>query len=268
MLPKRLFALMLAALPCVAAAGTYGTMPTGVAAIEVLPGWSENGERIAGIRIRLAPGWKTYWRAPGDTGIPPSFSWSGSSNLSNLQVHFPVPEVFYLNGNRSIGYASDVVFPLRLTPATPGEPVVLRGRIDLGVCHDVCLPVSFEIDTRFEGPGKKDSQIARALDSRPRTAAEAGLVSIRCLIEPIADGLRLTASIDLPKGRGEEVAVVEAGMGGIWASEAVAQRKGSNLKVTADLVPPQARPFALDRSAVRITLLTRGEAVDIQGCPD
>ena len=61
-----------------------------VVSASVLTGWRmENGHHMAALRITLAPGWKTYWRAPGEAGIPPRFDWTGSDNLSAVTVHWP-----------------------------------------------------------------------------------------------------------------------------------------------------------------------------------
>ena len=83
---------------------------------DVVTGWRDGATHVAGLTIRMAPGWHTYWRAPGDAGIPPDFNWSGSANVRDVRVHFPVPEVFEDNGLRSIGYMDQVTFPLLVRP--------------------------------------------------------------------------------------------------------------------------------------------------------
>ena len=81
-----------------AAAPVSAQMPDTLAEAEIAPGWREGNTHVAGLTIRLAPGWKTYWRAPGDAGIPPGFNWSGSSNVAGVRVQFPVPSVFTQSG--------------------------------------------------------------------------------------------------------------------------------------------------------------------------
>src|ERR1039458_7923592 len=69
----------------------------------------------AGIEIRLDPGWKTYWRYPGDSGVPPTFDFAGSENVKSVTVLWLAPERFADGaGGHSIGYHGDVVFPLRI----------------------------------------------------------------------------------------------------------------------------------------------------------
>src|SRR6266542_1702588 len=80
----------------------------------------------AGIEIRLDPGWKTYWRYPGDSGVPPRFGFTRSENVASVSVLWPAPQSFSDGSGRSIGYKDDVIFPLRIVPRDPAKPVVLR----------------------------------------------------------------------------------------------------------------------------------------------
>lgn len=239
-----------------------------VAQVEILPGWRlETGRHLAAIHIRLAPGWKTYWRAPGDAGIPPRFAWTGSRNLKSIRFLWPTPQVFYQNESRSIGYVTDVVIPIELTASDLGnENIVLRGEMELGVCKDICIPVTATIRADLSNTGKPDPAILASISRRPTTAKEAGVGKVTCDVEPISDGLRLTASIDLPKMGNKEVAVFELPDQTIWIAPATSSRQGRQLVAVTDLVPPGAMPFLLNRSEIRITVLGDRGAVDIQGC--
>jgi DsbC/DsbD-like thiol-disulfide interchange protein len=256
------FALALA--PVTAAA----EMPDRMVRAELLSGWrTEAGDHVAALRLTLAPGWKTYWRAPGDAGIPPLFDWSGSDNIASFSASWPVPEVFHLNGMRSVGYSDAVTIPLHFAPARAGEPMEVRGQIDIGVCEDICVPVSLQVTATLPPHGAdRDPRIAAALADRPMTAAEAGVSGIDCALEPIRDGLRLTATIDMPPlGAGEE-AVVELAGAPVWVSEPELARSGNKLRAVAELVPPEAAPFALQRDDLRFTVLSGERAVEIAGC--
>jgi hypothetical protein len=264
MLRPLLLALLL---PMPGIAETLGQVPPDdVARLEILPGWREGGVHVAALRITLAPGWKTYWRSPGEGGLPPVFSWKGSENLGDVRFQWPVPEVFLTNGMRSIGYHDSLVLPVLATTQRPDQPVHLRGELEIGVCDTVCLPWSARFDALLPPNGAPDPEIRAALADRPRTASEAGAGIARCSAEPIQDGLRLTAILDLPRQGRDEVVVVETGTAGIWVSEATSERRAGQLVASADLVPPDARPFPIDRSALRFTVLGDDRAVDIQGC--
>lgn len=240
----------------------------GVVRVTLLPGWStERGTRMAALSIQLAPGWKTYWRAPGDAGIPPRFDWTGSRNLASVAFHWPRPEVHVTNGFRSIGYRDRLVLPVELTPARPGAPIRLKADLEIGVCQDICVPYRAALDTELVPGGRRDPAITAALSDRPATAREAGVGRVACEVTPTADGVRLTAQIDMPRLGPDEVAVFELPDQAIWISEAANHRDGARLTAVSDVVPPPGAPFLLDRSDLRITVLGGGRAVELSGCP-
>lgn len=98
----------------------------------------------AGLQVTLSPGTKTYWRTPGDSGVPPMFDWSGSDNVADVQLAWPAPHRFADGGGQSIGYKMDVVFPLLVTPRDPAKPVLLAAKVDYAVCDNICIPAKGE----------------------------------------------------------------------------------------------------------------------------
>lgn len=239
-----------------------------VLAARLLTGWqTASGTRMAAFELVLAPGWKTYWRAPGEAGIPPSFDFTGSSNLQSVEIHWPRPVVFDLNGMQTIGYHDGVVLPFEVTAKDPAKPVALRVTVDLGVCKDICLPATLGFDADLSGAGAKSAAIAQALADMPTPAHAAGLTGIGCNLDPIADGLRITARMGLPALGPTETVVFETATSGVWVSQATAARKGEELTATSDMVPPDGAPFALDRSGVTVTVIAENKAVEISGCP-
>lgn len=238
-----------------------------VVQFDLLPGWrTDSGRHMTALRVTLAPGWKTYWRAPGEGGIPARFDWEGSGNLQAVTFHWPVPEVFEDNGMRSVGYTRELVLPIEITPRTPGQLVQMRADLEIGVCEYVCIPVSARLSADLAGAGAPDARITGAMRARPDTPQEAGLRSVSCDVDPIKDGLRLTAHLDLPQLGPNEYTVFELPDQTIWVSEASTSRQGATLRAVTEMVPPNGKPFALDRSSVRITVMAAGRAVEIQGC--
>ena len=233
------------------------------------PGWqTEKGDHITALHLRLAPEWKTYWRAPGDAGIPPSFDWSGSENLRSLRFHWPTPEVFHTNGMQTVGYHDELMLPIEVTAVDPSRPVQLRAAIELGVCKDICVPASLYLEAELLPPGKADKAIAAALRVQPMPARQAGLKSLSCAVEPIDDGLRLTAQMELKPLGEQEVVVVEPGLAGVWVSEAEVSRSGKTLMAQVEMVPPSGAPFALVRDNILITVIGPDrKAVEVRGCP-
>ncbi|MDF0595430.1 protein-disulfide reductase DsbD domain-containing protein [Psychromarinibacter halotolerans] len=265
------------ALLSMAAVGSGAVVPTPAVAqavspdqaanVTVLPGWrTPSGTRMTALRIQLSPGWKTYWRAPGDAGIPPRFDWQGSSNLRTVAFHWPTPSVFDVNGMRTIGYKNELILPIELTPERPDQPIVLNAAVQLGVCHDVCLPLNVTVSADLADAGQSDPRINAALAAQPFSETEGSVTSARCAVEPIRDGLRITATVAMPSLGPGEVAVFEHPDQTIWVAEAEAHRNGDALTAVTEMVPPNAKPFSLDRSKLRITVLGNGRAVDIWGC--
>lgn len=227
-----------------------------------LTGWHmADGHYMAALDLNLAPAWKTYWRAPGEAGIPPVFDWAGSANLKSVRFHWPSPQVIDLNGMKSIGYLNDLVLPVEVVAQDPTQPVTLSLNMDLGICHDICMPAHLTFAAILQGDGVKDSRIVAALANLPKQAQGA-----ICKIEPIADGLRVQATLNLPSLGADETVVFETNDPQVWVAEAQTARQGGVLTSAADLVLPSGVPFTLDRSAVIMTVLAQGNAVEYRGC--
>jgi DsbC/DsbD-like thiol-disulfide interchange protein len=162
----------------------------------------------------------------------------------------------------SIGYLDELVLPVEVVPQDPSKPVTLALKMDLGICHDICMPAHLTFSGDLTGPGGADARITSALDSGPRTAKAAN-----CTVEPIDDGLRVTARIALPVQGLDETVVFETHDPRVWVAEAQTRREGAVLVSQTDLVPPDGAPFALDRSDVTVTVLAPDHSVEIRGCP-
>ncbi len=261
---KNLLSLLaIAALPGQLFAQSYADL----AQVELRTGWRETaGRHIAAVEITLAPGWVTYWRAPGDAGIPPTFAFTGSDAINQITPYWPTPEVFGSNGMRAIGYYDRVVVPLVIDIDAASADVAIAGEMMIGVCEEICIPVTLTFDAVLPMTGAPDGVIRAALADRPMSQQVADVGDVTCALEPIADGLRMTASIDLATTGASEHVVIETGDPRVWVSEADSTRDGGTLQATVDMVHPSGQPFALDRSGVRITVLGTDRAVDIQGC--
>lgn len=139
--PALLLALLAPAAPLAAAETPWSRAQN--ADVRLVSGAVADGVLEAGIEIRLTPGWKTYWRYPGDSGVPPRFDWSGSRNVAGVDVAFPAPKRFSDGGSGfSIGYkGGSVLLPLRVRLAEPGRATRLDLSLDFAVCEALCVPV-------------------------------------------------------------------------------------------------------------------------------
>jgi DsbC/DsbD-like thiol-disulfide interchange protein len=133
----------------------------------------------AGVEITMAPGWKTYWRNPGDAGgVPPNIDWSASGNVAAVKVLFPAPTRLKDASGDSIGYKSTVVFPLEITPKDASLPVDLKLAIEFGVCREICVPAEAKINLNVPVTGSVGNDravfdtLAATHAAIPRRAAE------------------------------------------------------------------------------------------------
>jgi len=101
---------------------------------------------LAGVQIQLEKGWKTYWRFPGDSGIPPQFDWKDSKNLKDSKILWPAPRRFKDPYSTTIGYKDEVVFPIIINPNRSGQPIDLNVKLEFGVCQDVCFFAEAKLD--------------------------------------------------------------------------------------------------------------------------
>ncbi|MBY0363774.1 MAG: hypothetical protein K2X45_17845, partial [Phreatobacter sp.] len=127
-----------------------------------LRGGLDSGVHRAGVEITLDPGTKTYWRTPGDSGVPPAFDWSGSDNVVDVAVDWPAPMRFPDGNGFSIGYKTSVIFPLRVRPRDPSRPVRLTLKLDYAVCDQICIPAKAAATLALV-QGSADPAVAAAL---------------------------------------------------------------------------------------------------------
>jgi suppressor for copper-sensitivity B len=135
----------------------------------VVAGVGADGRLEAGIEIELAPGWKTYWRSPGDAGIPPVTDFSASTNIApEAELFFPVPHRLDDGFAATHVYEDRVVLPVRLRLVDPAQPAKLVLGLDIGVCEEVCIPERFDLAVDVE-PQAKDEE-AEAILAAARAA--------------------------------------------------------------------------------------------------
>src|SRR3954453_626993 len=144
----------------------------GHSAVRLLAGSRSGAVLLGGIAFQLDPGWKTYWRNPGDSGVPPRFDFSKSENIEAVTVLWPAPKKFDDGaGGHSLGYRDQVVLPLRIVPKNADKPVTLRAEINYAVCEKLCIPVQANAELAFTSVAStEDSVLFAALDGVPKPA--------------------------------------------------------------------------------------------------
>ena len=139
----------------------------------------DSGALRLGLQVVLQPGWKIYWRTPGEAGFPPHLDWSDSGNLESATMQWPVPERFSLFGLETFGYADEVVLPIEVELSKPGAPASLRAHLRYLICEEICIPNDGELVLDLpSGPqtSARESLLIEQYRARvPGSGAEAGL---------------------------------------------------------------------------------------------
>lgn len=146
-----------------------------------------------GLQFQLQPGWKIYWRSPGDAGYPPTVDWSDSQNLAEASLAWPVPHRFSLFGLETFGYSDEVVFPIKARVERPGQPVILRAKVGYLTCNEICIPRDAELTLALPAGSAGPSPEGFLIDSyRTRVPGDGSNVGLSL------DRAVLTGSLEAP----------------------------------------------------------------------
>jgi DsbC/DsbD-like thiol-disulfide interchange protein len=231
---------------------------------------TESGLR-AGLEIKLDSGWKTYWRYPGDSGVPPVFDFSGSENVSSVNVLWPVPQRFPDgSGGHAIGYAGHVILPLQVIPQAAGKPVTLRLKLAYGVCEKLCVPVETRAELPLAGRSSVHDQAVAAAEARvprPATLGDGGKLAIRAVRQEPASppgSLRPRVIVDVAAPDAAKVDLFAEGPTTDWAlplPEPVPSAPGMRrFAFELDGLPSGAKAAG---AALRLTAVAGEEAIEV-----
>ncbi len=116
-----------------------------------------------GVQFRLKPQWKVYWRSPGDAGFPPQLDWTGSKNVANAAVQWPLPKRFSVLGLETLGYKDEVVFPVLIKPQSQNNAVKIETHLRYLTCNDICVPYDAELALTLPAGPQKPSPHAHLI---------------------------------------------------------------------------------------------------------
>jgi DsbC/DsbD-like thiol-disulfide interchange protein len=272
----RSFKLTTAALLACLAAATFASQARAAdasawaddsrSAIRLVAGSNKAGDQKlrAGIEIKLQPGWKTYWRYPGDSGVPPRFDFSGSDNLARAKVLYPAPHLFTDESGNSLGYKDAVIFPLQVTARQPGKPVRLRVKLDYAVCEKLCIPAEGRAELTLDaGDSANDAALAaaEAMVPKPVEAAEAGLSARR-----VTNAAKPLVDVDLPAS-GKPTALFVEGPSAEWALPIPVPAQGApagrlHFGFELDGLPPGVDPKG--PFELTFTVVEGGHAIEVK----
>src|SRR5436305_14764330 len=236
----------------------------GHSAVRLLAGSRSGAVLLGGIAFQLQPGWKTYWRSPGDSGVPPRFDFSKSENIEAVTVLWPAPMKFDDGaGGHSLGYKDQLVLPLRIVPKSADRPVTLRADINYAVCEKLCIPVDASAELPFTSVAStEDSALFAALDTVPKPAnvGDPNPLTIRDVKREGKSGVL----VDVVAAEGKDVSLFAEGPTPDWAlpvPKLLEHGPPGVKRFTFELdgLPPGVNP---DGAALKLTLVGGGRAYE------
>ena len=228
----------------------------GHSAVRLLAGSRSGTVLLGGIAFQLQPGWKTYWRTPGDSGVPPRFDFSKSENIEAVTVLWPAPSKFDDGaGGHSLGYKNQIVLPLRIVAKNADRPVTLRADINYAICEKLCIPVEANAELAFASVAStEDSALFAALDTVPKPAniGDPNPLTIR---DVKREG-KSSVVVDVATPDAREVSLFVEGPTPDWALPVPTLREQSppgvkRFSFELDGLPPGANP---EGAALKLTL--------------
>jgi DsbC/DsbD-like thiol-disulfide interchange protein len=228
----------------------------------------------AGVEIRLDPGWKTYWRYPGDTGVPPTFDFAGSENVKSAIVQWPAPEQFSDGaGGHSIGYTGDVILPLKVIPTVASQPSTLHVKLNYAVCGTLCVPAQAILRLALTGKSADERILKKADRLVPKRAALGvdpgnGLMIRSVQLASVSGKERVF--VDLVAPAGAPVSLFAEGPTPEWAlplPEPEGPAQGPNRRFAFDLdgLPPGAQAKG---ATVTLTAVSGETAIEVPAILD
>jgi DsbC/DsbD-like thiol-disulfide interchange protein len=220
----------------------------------------------AAIEIRMPPRWHTYWRYPGDAGVPPRFDWSGSENLESATVRYPTPRRFKEAAGQIIGYEDRVIFPIMLKTQDPSKPIKLKLKFEFAVCEKICIPAEaeFAISTRpgvspLINEAEKEIPVPQRLGGTPPSILS---VKLRRDAKP-----SVLVEVETPPG--EEFDLFAEGPTHDW-SLPLPEKIETKQSVTRYAIPVEGAPSgaAPIPSRIRLTLYAGKRAVETEAFLD
>lgn len=208
------------------------------------------------LEIDLLPGWKTYWRDPGDAGVPPQIDVSASENIASAEFAFPSPERHDDGSFKWAGYDEPVALPIIFTLKSPADAALIEADVFLGVCETICIPAQtrLSLDPASDPDNPEEAAaVAAAFAALPAPAKpEFGVSATREM------GSKLIVEAEFPGDPASAEFFLAAAEGYAFGTPERVEKDGKTLFSVEILARPEKTPAG---DGLHYTLVTDAGAV-------
>ena len=220
-----------------------------------------SGSISAMVEVELEPGWKTYWREPGGSGIPPQFDFSGSKHFLPGEVRFPVPQLLTASGIDFPGYKEHVGFPFSGTATTNSPDGTIRLDLFIGVCEEICIPATASLSIPFSELMVSDAKSRLAIETAnsklpAQQSAEFSVVDVETV-----SGDQLTITARIPASEATPALFVEGPSGWYLPTAKLIRHSDEEALFSLDISQRPAND-ALHETKLRFTLVSGRRGVE------
>ena len=240
----------------------------GLVSAKITDGWIEKDQKlIFGLKIDLNKNWKTYWRLPGNAGLKPLFTFDKSENVFAAKIMWPSPIIFGEDNLWSIGYKDSVLLPLEVTPIDTSKPIKLEIQADIGVCEDVCIPVTLNV-SYFATPGQNQEnyEILGAILSEPIKSDDIGFQPPQCIIKNGELIMEFNEKNVKTGIENIELFVIEVGSSVFYVNSKKAYVFDDRITVSTKNSVETELPGVISRETIKTTIIGSNQSIEFVGC--
>ena len=238
--------------------------------VKYINGWTGiDGEIQGAIQFKLSPGWKTYWKKPGPFGVQPTFNWTQSQNIRNVELSWPTPKAFQQDDVRIIGYENILTIPVKITKINSHLNAVLNINLEFGICSNICLLQTTKISTplKVQAPQENLELISEALKALPSKITGEVFSFLKCSIDINDEELSVEYLINLSVVPNSKPAIIiEYTFSNNYVENQTMKLDGSKLLVNASLKNIYKDEGAIERNRLTALLILEDSGFVITGC--
>ena len=218
-------------------------------------------------KIDLNKNWKTYWRLPGNAGLEPLFTFDKSENVLAAKIMWPSPIIFGEENLSSIGYKDSVLLPLEVTPIDTSKPIKLEIQANIGLCEDVCIPVTLNV-SYFATPGQNQENYESlgAILSEPIKSDDIGFQPPLCIIKNGELIMEFNEKNVKTGIENIELFVIEVGSSVFYVNSKKAYVFDDRITVSTKNSVETELPGVISRETIKTTIIGSNQSLEFVGC--